>query len=126
MNRTNKTISFLTYNVHGSYNLSNLYLLLEVNKPSIVLLQEVKLSTSQIKNYGRRLGYTGASNIDELDPNKPGTAMMWHSSVPITQVVSLYPCRIQVAMLGVYPVVNVYVPAGSHRSGERGEETVLH
>ena len=112
-------ITFLTYNVHGSFNLANLYMILEITKPSVVMLQEVKLTTDQIKTFGRKLNYTGVANIDELDTYKPGTAMMWHTSVPVSEVVALYPCRIQVAMLGVYPLVNVYVPAGSHRASER-------
>ena len=114
-----KQLTILSYNVHGSYNLANLYLILEVHKPSVILLQEVKLTTEQVKLFATRLGYTGESNIDELDRNKPGTAIMWHSSVPMKQVVALYPCRLQVAMLGEYPLVNVYVPAGSHRAAER-------
>ena len=112
-------IKLMTYNVHGSYNLANLYLILEVYKPGIVFLQEVKISSEQLASFGRRLGYTGATNIDELDHNKPGTGLLWHSSLPVTQVVALYPCRVQVAMLGVYPIINVYVPAGSHRAAER-------
>ena len=118
MYNSNK-IQLLSYNVHGSYNLANLYLILEITRPSVVFLQEVKLSSEQVKTFGRRLNYTGVANIDELDSNKPGTAILWHTSVPVSQVVSLYPCRIQVAMLGVYPLINVYVPAGSHRANER-------
>ena len=114
-----KSIKILTYNVHGSSNLANLSLILEIYKPSLVKLQEVKISTEQLKCFGRKLGYTGASNIDELDPNKPGTAILWHTSVPVTQVVSLYPCRVQLARIGAYNVVNVYVPAGSHKTQER-------
>ena len=112
-------ITFLTYNVHGSYNLANLSLIIEVYKPKIIFLQEVKLSTEQLMAFGRKLDYLGAANIDELDHNKPGTGFLWHSSLPITQVIPLYPCRVQVAMMGAYPLVNVYVPAGSHRSAER-------
>ena len=112
-------IKIITYNVHGSYNLANLSLILEVQKPSIVMLQEVKLSTEQLMSFARRLGYSGAANIDELDHAKPGTGLLWQRNLPVTQVVALYPCRIQVAMLGVYPIVNVYVPAGSHRAAER-------
>ena len=114
-----KNIKLMTYNVHGSYNLANLYLILEVYRPDIIFLQEVKISSEQLESFGRRLGYTGATNIDELDHNKPGTGIMWHSSLPVTQVIALYPCRVQVAMLGVYPIINVYVPAGSHRAAER-------
>ena len=112
-------IKIITYNVHGSYNLANLYIILEVHKPSLVLLQEVKITTEQLVTFGRRYGYTGATNIDELDPNKPGTGMLWLHSLPVTQVIPLYPCRIQIAKLGVFPIINCYVPAGSHRSAER-------
>ena len=114
-----QNIKIITYNVHGSYSLANLSLILEVHKPSIVMLQEVKLSTEQLMAFARRLGYSGAANIDELDHTKPGTGLLWQKTLPVTQVVALYPCRIQVAMLGVYPIINVYVPAGSHRAAER-------
>ena len=119
MDYKSKNIKILTYNVHGSYHLANLSLIIEVYKPSIILLQEVKLSTDQLSSFGRRLGYLGAANIDELDLSKPGTGILWHKSIPLSQVIPLYPCRVQVAMLGVYPVINVYVPAGSHRGAER-------
>ena len=114
-----QNIKIMTYNVHGSYSLANLSLILEVHKPSIVMLQEVKLSTEQLMAFARRLGYSGAANIDEMDHTKPGTGLLWQKTLPVTQVVALYPCRIQVAMLGVYPIINVYVPAGSHRAAER-------
>ena len=119
MYNTIKKIKIMTYNVHGSSNLANLSLIIEIYKPSLIKLQEVKLSTEQIKCFGRKLGYTGSSNIDELDPTKPGTALLWHTSVPVTQVVALYPCRVQLARIGAYNVVNVYAPAGSHRNQER-------
>ena len=115
----NQNIKIMTYNVHGSNSLGNLYLILEVYKPTLVFLQEVKITTEQLISFGRRKGYTGATNIDEMDTSKPGTGMLWHTSLPVTQVVAIYPCRVQVAMMGVYPLINCYVPAGSHRSAER-------
>ena len=120
-NRINnkKTIKILTYNVHGSFHLANLHLLLEVHKPSTVFLQEVKLSSEQLSTFGRKLGYMGAAIIDELDPGKPGTGLLWHNTLPVTRVIALYPCRVQVAMMGAYPIINVYVPSGSHRAAER-------
>ena len=60
-----QNIKMMTYNVHGSYSLANLALILEVHKPGIVMLQEVKLSTEQLMAFARRLGYSGAANIDE-------------------------------------------------------------
>ena len=112
-------LSILTYNVHGSFHLAGLSLIIEVYKPKLIFLQEVKLSTEQLLTFGRKLGYLGAANIDELDHTKPGTGLLWHKSLPVTQVIPLYPCRVQVARVGAYPVINVYVPAGSHRSAER-------
>ena len=71
-----KNIKLMTYNVHGSYNLANLFLILEVYKPGIIFLQEVKISSEQLAAFGRKYGYTGVTNIDELDHNKPGTGLM--------------------------------------------------
>ena len=119
MAQKTEKIKFLTYNVHGNYQLANLYLILQIHKPSIVFLQEVKITSEQLELFARKLGYTGKTNIDELDHSKPGTGLMWHSSMPVTQVIPIYPCRVQVAMLGAYPIINIYAPAGSHRAAER-------
>ena len=118
-NFKNREYSLMTYNVHGSMTLANLATIIEVYKPSIIFLQEVKLTTEQILSFGRRLDYKGAANIDDFNMSSPGTGIMWHSSIPVTQVIPLYPCRMQVAMLGVYPLVNIYVPAGNNRAIER-------
>ena len=119
MTRKITDFKLMSYNVHGSMTLAGLSMMLEVFKPSVVMLQEVRVSTEQLQGFLARLGYTGQSNVDESELTKPGTGMVWKTSVNLTQVVPIYACRIQMAKLGKYRLVNVYVPAGNNRKAER-------
>jgi hypothetical protein len=57
-------------------------------------------------------------DIDEL--SKPGTAIVWRSSLPVREVSTIVPCRAQCAFLGAYAILNIYAPSGSDRKFERG------
>ena len=50
---------------------------------------------------------------------KPGTAILWRSSLPIIDVVNLHRCRAQVAFFMEYAFLNVYAPSGSNNRNER-------
>ena len=50
---------------------------------------------------------------------KPGIAIAWHHTIPIKDVHSLKLCRIQMASLGPYRLVNIYGPSGSDKKQER-------
>ena len=56
-----------------------------------------------------------------MEPNKPGTALVWRENTPITMVASIEPRRLQSAFLGPYPLLNIYPPAGSDNGPGRRE-----
>ena len=84
MTKENNNFKIMSYNVHGSMTLAGLSMMLEVFNPCVVMLQEVRVSTGQLKGFLSRLGYTGQSNVDESDWSKPGTGLVWKSSVNVT------------------------------------------
>ena len=57
--------------------------------------------------------------MDGLEPEKPGVGMVWKKDLPITQVTSLEPRRMQSAFIGPYPVINVYPPSGTDNAPAR-------
>ena len=98
----------------SSQQLSGLLLILDLERPDVVLLQELTMNTEHLSTYiSSKQGYKAFANVDELDRRKPGTGLIWRDSLPVTQVAALEPCRILTAYLGPYPVVNIYPPAGT-------------
>ena len=59
-------------------------------------------------------------NIDAENPLTPGTALVWRSTLPMKQVSAVVPCRVQLALLGSYSILNIYAPSGSDKKVERG------
>ena len=59
-------------------------------------------------------------NINEEDPLKPGTAIVWRTSLPVREVSTIVPCRAQCALLWDYAFLNIYAPSGSDKKFERG------
>ena len=113
-NSDNKVYKFISYNVMSNNQLSGLLSIIDLEKPDILFLQELMMDTEHLSTFiASKHGYKAVSNMDETDPNKPGTGLVWHESVPVTQVSALEPCRLQTAFIGPYPIVNVYPPAGS-------------
>ena len=58
-------------------------------------------------------------NINIEDAAKPGTAIIWRSSLPVTDVTNLVACRAQVACFEDYALLNLYAPSGSDKKYER-------
>ena len=72
--------TFLSYNVASSSSLSGLNMLLNIFQPTIAFLQEITLTTDQLNGVvGSR--YSGVSNIDPMDPRKPGNAVIWSHNI---------------------------------------------
>ena len=109
----------ISYNVQRSPTLSGLLLIIEQEKPDIVLLQELKMTSEQLQTYLQAKGFWGKSNIDESDLDKPGTGIIWKFGVPIEDVSSLEPCRLQRACLGTVALFNVYAPSGNNQAQAR-------
>ena len=111
------SINFFSLNVGMNSSLAGLSTLTVANSLDIIFLQEVCLSSEQIELLLR--GYKAVVNIDEENPSKPGTAIVWKESIPLTNISSLIVCRVQMATLGKYRLLNIYAPSGSNKKHER-------
>ena len=96
----NQTFTLLSLNVGMSNLLTDLTSFLKMYDIDVVFLQEVRLSLEQLQAKVGKLGYLVDVNISEEESSKPGTALLWKSSVPVVEVSILVPCRCQVAFLG--------------------------
>ena len=114
-----ENFKIISYNVQSSPTLSGILLLIEQEDPDIVLMQELKMTTDQLQTFVRAKGFNGKSNIEESDLAKPGTGMIWKSEIPVEDVASLEPCRLQRACLGPVQIFNVYAPSGNNQAQER-------
>ena len=80
----------------------------------------------QIHTFYPTFGFLSKVYIDEENHQKPGLAILWRTSVPLTGVVNLLECRLQIAELGQYRILNCYAPSGSENKHSRsvfyGEE----
>ena len=111
-------ITFFSLNVGMSASLAGLNAIIRAEDLDIIFLQEVHLSAEQIEQQLLR-GFKAAVNIDESQPSKPGVAIVWKDSIPVTDVAPLAICRIQVATLGPYKLLNLYAPSGGNKKYER-------
>ena len=113
-NYNNKSYTIISYNVMSNSQLAGLLSIIDIEAPQVILLQEILMNTEHLCTFlSSKHGYKGVSNVDELEPNKPGTAIVWHDSVPVTQVASLEPRRLQSCYVGPYLLLNCYPPAGT-------------
>ena len=99
--------------------LAGLPALISSLKLDLIYLQEVRMTSEQLKLHVDSLGFDGEVNIDEDNISKPGTALVWRKTLPVTDVVTLVKCRAQVASLGPYMLLNIYAPSGSDKKHER-------
>ena len=113
-------IRILSLNIGLKSDLAGLSTLIKVHKLDLVLLQEVRISDEQINQKVGHLGFTGKVNVDAENPMKPGTAIVWRSILPVTQVSTIIPCRAQYAVLESLAILNIYAPSGSDKRSERG------
>ena len=122
MYNKNKLFKILSYNVMSTSHLAGLLSIIDIEKPDLIMIQENVLDTEHLSTFlANKKDYLAVSNVDENEPSKPGTALVWHVSFPVSQVTNLEPCRMQTAYVGPYPVVNVYPPAGSNSGPGRRE-----
>ena len=119
-------INFLSFNMGSNTNLAGLNTVVSTAGFDVILLQEIKLSQSQLDIAVNRYGFLSKVNISEENQQKPGTAILWRTSIPLTGVVNLVECRLQMAELGPYRILNCYAPSGSENKHSRsvfyGEE----
>ena len=110
-------MNILSLNVGMSSSLAGLSSLLCSENLDLIFLQEVRPNSSEIESL--LPGYKCETNLDVENPSRPGTALVWRSTVPVDNVINFFPYRIQVATLGPYFIVNVYGPSGSDKKHER-------
>ena len=83
-------------------NLAGLTTMMIEYKLDIIFLQEVKLTDEELGSKVERLGYKCKVNINKDDISKPGTAIVWRSTLTIREVNALVTCRAQLALLDGY------------------------
>ena len=95
--------------------------ILKRDKPDLLFLQEINISSISVNDIVNRLGYSAECNTDTLHPTLPGTAILWKTSLNIGQVHQLIERRAQSVKCAGETFLNVYAPSGSGNRRERWE-----
>ena len=77
-------LNFLSLNVGSNNNLAGLNTVISTASYDVILLQEIKMTQSQLDIAVNRYGFLSKANISEEDQHKPGTALLWRTSVPFS------------------------------------------
>ena len=109
--------NIFSLNVGMNNSLAGLTALVSSENLDIICLQEVRLTGSQIESL--LPGFNAVANVDLQNLSVPGTAIIWRNNIPVENIVSLKPCRMQIASLGPYRLLNIYAPSGSNLKHER-------
>ena len=92
--------------------------LLPEARPEVLLVQEVLLSSQELLLKVKPYGYNCESNINVLNPTKPGTAVIWREGIPVTETRVIVEGRLQIVTVGAVTFLNMYAPSGSTRKKE--------
>ena len=114
-------LEILTLNIGGSATLGGLTLILELEKPDIVMLQEVHCSTQVLNTEVSKHGYISNCNNDQTNEKTLGTAFVWKKSLPVKNVFSVELCRLQTCQVYDQYLFNIYAPSGQDAKSERRE-----
>ena len=76
----------ITFNVGSSSTLGGLISILNIEKPHIVMLQEVTLTSEQLTLHVSKYGYSAETNIDINNQTALGTGFVWKSNLPVSDV----------------------------------------
>ena len=106
-------LKVLSLNIGNATALAGLLAVLRLEKPQIIMLQEVTLSSDQLSTKVAKFGYKAETNIDVTNPTALGTGFLWQSQLPVSDVYSVVECRGQALKIGQYTFINLYVPSGS-------------
>ena len=112
-------LKLMTINTANTSLLGDLLAIIQIENPDIVFLQEISVTSGQLKHKVAKYGYSAEANTDLLNVTSLGTGMIWKSHLPVTSVTSVVHCRIQLACLGPYNLLNIYAPSGSNHRQER-------
>ena len=80
------TFKIFSLNIGMKNNLGGLRDLILVNKFDMIFLQEIRLSNDELQAKINNLGYHCQVNIDVEELSKPGTAILWRSSIQIEEL----------------------------------------
>ena len=109
----------MTLNTGNSNLLGGLISIIKIENPDIVLLQELSVTSGQLKLLVAKYGYCAEANTDLLDITSLGTGLIWKSNIPVTEVTSVIECRGKSAKLGAYSILNIYAHSGSNNKQAR-------
>ena len=112
-------LKIITLNTGNSLVLGGLLSIIRIENPDIVLLQELTVTSGQLKLFVAKFGYSAEANTDLLDITKLGTGLIWKTELPVSEVTSVLECRAQLAKLGPYHLLNLYAPSGGNHRTER-------
>ena len=114
-------LKVFSLNIGMSDNLAGLVNFIVNESLDIIFLQEVKMTSEHLCFQVNKLGYLAEVNINEDEPTKPGTALLWKSCLPVQDVTNLVQCRCQIAFMDQFLLVNIYAHSGSDKRHHRGE-----
>ena len=112
-------LKVLSLNIGNATALAGLLAVLRLEKPQIIMLQEVTLSSDQLSTKVAKFGYKAETNIDVTNPTALGTGFLWQSQLQVSDVYSVVECRGQALKIGQYTFINLYVPSGSQNRQAR-------
>ena len=109
----------LSCNIASSKKMERIIDIVKSKKPDLLLLQEVTLSTAQFQAVLEPLNYQCESNIDQENPSSPGTAAIWKTNLPVSEVTNLVTCQLQSMKINLQTIYNVYPPSGTRCRQDR-------
>ena len=115
------SIRFLSLNVGMKSDLAGVRDMILNYNLDIILIQEIRLTHDEMDSKFSEMGYSVKVNIDNDQPLKPGTAVIWNSKLPVTSVENLCLNRAQVIFINEYAVLNIYAPSGADKKNERAD-----
>ena len=70
-------LKIISQNIASSRKVEKISDIIKRSSPDLLLMQEVTLSTAQLKEAVQDLQYDCEANIDPENPTFPGTAVVW-------------------------------------------------
>ena len=114
----NSKIRLLTLNIGGRRDLAGLPAIIVEYNLDIIFLQEIVTTSEELDRDISKFGFNCNVNSAE-DSSKPGTAIIWRSSLQISDCLNIIVGRAQLLVLGGVILLNIYAPSGSNLRHER-------
>ena len=114
-------VKVLTMNIASSKKTERIVDIIKTEQPDLFLLQEVTLSSGELRAALQNLQYKCESNLDPDSTSTPGTAAVWKADLPAPFVTTLVTCQVQEVKFGHQAFLNIYAPSGSQGRRARSE-----